>query len=429
MPKVLQNILIEKMSHDCRGIARIDGKTVFLSCGLTQEIVDIKITRKHKKFSEGVVLEVIKGSELRVEPPCEYAKNCGGCTLQHLAYDEQILLKEKILKELLTHKLALNKVKFLKPYHDKAYDYRHKARLSVKFIEKENNLLIGFRDKFQPDFIVDIKKCNNLTPKIDLQSLRKTILKLAQKKHISQIEIAAGDSDLALIIRNLQPLPVADLEILKEYALKYAYKIFLQPACENSVYSITKGDELLSYSLPEFAITNYFYPTDFTQINLAVNRYLVSLAVKLLDIHKADKILDLFCGLGNFSLPFAKYCAKLTGIEGCEKMVKRAKSNALQNGITNANFIAANLDCDLELSQEYNKLLLDPPRLGAYKIVMNIEKINPQIILYISCNPITLARDAEVLVKQKKYKLNTLGVIDMFPNTAHVESIALFTKS
>lgn len=427
---------IDNVSHEGRGIARIEGKTTFIQGALAGELVEFQYTRIKKDFSEGRVLSVLEPSPLRVEPKCPHYTMCGGCSMQHVNEDEQINIKQAQLLDLLSRFGHTEPEAILPPLQSVHWNYRNKARLSVRFVEKKQAALVGFRERNNPRYITEIMQCPVLHAKVDADiiPLRQLIDSMDDKQCIAQIEVAAGDTEVALIFRNLSPLGADDEQKIIQFAEKYGYKIFLQPAGPDSVYCFypKNTSEYLTYDLPDFTIQFSFHPTDFTQVNAGLNRAMVKRAIDLLDLKSSDKVLDLFCGLGNFSLPIAKHCTHVVGVEGSKTMVERAYSNAKSNGITNADFYAANLDDSIEVEKlgkhVFNKLLIDPPRSGALAIVQQMDTLNPERIVYVSCNPVTLARDTDILVNQKGYVLRGAGVMDMFPHTTHVESIALFEK-
>lgn len=427
---------IEKLSHDGRGIARIEGKTTFVEGALAHETVTFTYTKRKSDFDEGRVVSVITPSPDRVEPECPHYAMCGGCSFQHLDPKEQINEKQTLLLDALTRIGHCQPETILPPLTSEPWHYRNKARLSVRYVEKKEATLVGFREKNNPRYITDIHTCLVLNKRVaaEIDAMRQLLDTLDDHRCIAQIEVAAGDDDIALIFRNLTALNASDEEKIKSFADKTNFRIFLQPGGPDSVYLFhpKTADEWLTYQLPEFDITYQFHPTDFTQVNIGINRLMVSLALQLLDITAEDVILDLFCGLGNFSLPLAKQCKQVIAIEGSEAMVKRGEMNALSNHLSNITFACANLDDETALDSltdlNINKILLDPPRTGALAIVKQIDKIKPQQIAYVSCNPITLARDADILVNQQGYRLISAGVMDMFPHTSHVESIALFVK-
>lgn len=433
----IQQAEITHLSHDGRGIARIDGKATFIQGALPDELVTFQYTRVKKDFDEGKLVDVLRPAPLRVVPRCPHYTVCGGCSLQHIDEQEQIHLKQEHLLDLLSRYGHTKPQELLPPLKSAHWNYRNKARLSVRFVEKKQVAMVGFRERHNPRYITDISQCPILNAKVDadIVVLKQLVAQIEDKSSIAQIEVAAGDDEVALILRHLTPLSVQDEEIIRQFAQQHHYKIFLQPGGPETVHCFypPQSSEYLTYRLPDYGISFQFHPTDFTQVNAALNRSMVALALSLMDLKRTDVVLDLFCGLGNFSLPMAQLCSKLVGIEGSSTMVERASMNAQANNIHHATFAAANLDDVAQVralaKQAYNKMLLDPPRSGALAIVSNIESFNPERIVYVSCNPVTLARDIDVLVNQKGYVLVNAGVMDMFPHTAHVESIALLKRN
>jgi 23S rRNA (uracil1939-C5)-methyltransferase len=427
---------IEKFSHDGRGIARIDGKTTFIQNALPGETVSFQYLRQKRDFDEGRVVSVIKSSPHRAEPRCPHYLLCGGCSLQHLDESTQIHEKQALLLDLLERIGRTQPETILAPLTSELWHYRNKARLSVRYVEKKQSALVGFREKNNPRYITEIEQCPVLNARVDAQivNLRGMLDSFEAPHSIAQIEVAAGDDDIALIFRNLSPLSQHDEEKLKEFSDAANFRIFLQPAGPDSVFLFypKNTSDFLTYQLPDEAISFKFHPTDFTQVNAGLNRLMVQQALSLLALESQDVVLDLFCGLGNFSLPMAKHCAKVVGVEGSEAMVLRAGMNARDNGLENTEFLCANLEDEsslLSLKQHnFSKVLLDPPRTGAMEIVKQIDKLYIDRLVYVSCNPATLARDTDILVNQQGFRLVAAGVMDMFPHTAHVESIALFEK-
>lgn len=430
----LHTAVIEKLSHDARGIARIDGKITFIEGALPGETVVFDYLRRKADFNEGRLVRVEIPSDQRVDAECPHYERCGGCSLQHLNASAQIHEKQALLIDILARIGHCGPEEILPPLSANHWHYRNKARLSVRYVEKKQATLVGFREKHKPRYIAEIKQCAILNKEVDAQlaSLRRLIDAFDDPHTIAQIEVAAGDQ-VALIFRNLRALSANDETRLQDFANQSGFRVFLQPGGPDSVYLFhpTDVDELLTYRLDDHAIEFQFHPTDFTQVNAELNQQMVARAIELLALEPEDKVLDLFCGLGNFSLPIAKYCSQVMGIEGSSAMVERARHNALRNSIKNTRFEAANLDDESALSSlvpgQYNKILLDPPRTGALAVVKQMNHLNPERIVYVSCNPATLARDASSLINQG-YRLISAGVMDMFPHTAHVESIALFTR-
>lgn len=428
--------LIEKLSHDGRAIARIDGKTTFIQGALAGEQVLFEYVRKKRDYDEGRLLEVLEASPYRVPAKCPHYEVCGGCSLQHLSPTQQIIEKEQQLLDLLQRVGHCEPEVVLAPISADHWHYRNKARLSVRYVEKKQATLIGFRERVNPRYITEINQCPILNQKVSesIPALRQLLDSFEVPSSIAQIEVAAGDDDVALIFRNLEELSEGDSTKLQVFAKQYHFRIYLQPAGPDSVFLLypQEAEAYLHYALPEWHVGFQFHPTDFTQVNARLNEKMIAQALFLLDLTPDDIVLDLFCGLGNFSLPMAKHCLKVIGVEGSAHMVARASDNAALNQIVNTAFFSANLDDDAAItglkSYGCHKLLLDPPRTGALTIVKHIDQIAPQRIVYVSCNPATLARDSDILVNQHGYRLLSAGVMDMFPHTAHVESIALFEK-
>ncbi|MDF1677268.1 MAG: 23S rRNA (uracil(1939)-C(5))-methyltransferase RlmD [Legionellaceae bacterium] len=427
---------IEKLSHDGRGIARINGKTTFIDGALEGEQVTFEYTRKKRDFDEGRVLTVERASPQRVLPRCAHHGVCGGCSLQHLEESSQIREKEKLMLDTLTRIGHVTPEAVLPALSDEdAWHYRNRARLSVNVVPKKNRVLVGFREKRNPRYVADIQQCAILNKKVGdaLLDLSALIGEMDNPRSFAQIEVSAGENATALVFRHLEPLTEADKVRFRTFSDEKEFRIFLQPAGIDSIHLFyPEGETALSYHLPKQNVTFSFYPADFTQVNARLNRQMVTQAIEWLALDANDVVLDLFCGLGNFSLPMARVCARVIGVEGADAMVLRAAENAAQNALENTYFFCTNLD-DSEALLPFkvygcNKLLLDPPRTGAFEIVKHIEKIECSEILYVSCNPATFARDASVLVNEKDYRLVKVGAMDMFPHTTHVEVMGLFKK-
>ncbi len=431
---------IVSLSHEGRGVAKIDGKTTFIQFGLPGEKVKFKYTYSRAKFDEGIVTEILVPSKDRIEPVCEAYEQCGGCSLQHISAEGQLSHKLSTLKEQFAHFGNVSPQEWLAPLQSpKTEGYRSKARLGVRYVpKKDNRVLVGFRER-NGRFLADIKACEVLDPSVgkSLESLQTFIRSLDAHETIPQIEAAVDESKTALIIRHLEPLSETDLVKIKNYAEEKSFWIYLQSKGPNTVTlfypELSKEERFLSYSIPEFDITIRYHPNDFTQVNTDLNKKMLAQAITLLEPTQDDHILDLFCGLGNFTLPMARKVKQVTGVEGEETMVKHAFESAAFNSISNVNFFAANLFeefAHLEWAQQsYTKVLLDPPRAGAEMICQQMDKLNPEKIVYVSCNPATLARDAGILVNEKGYTMTHAGIMDMFPHTTHVESMAVFIKN
>jgi 23S rRNA (uracil1939-C5)-methyltransferase len=427
---------VQRLSHDGRGIAQIEGKTIFISGALPNESVLFRYTNKQKNFDEGVVLEILKPAPERVTPPCEHFGVCGGCSLQHLSPADQIQLKQDMLLEQFEHLGKVIPKHVMPPLQADSEGYRRKARLGVRYVTKKQSVLVGFREQ-QSGFLAELNQCKVLHPSVGerIMSLREMLTQLTVRDKIAQIEVAVGDEKTALVFRNLEPLTAEDEKQLCDFAELHDVYIYLQPKGIDSVYPLYPQNlplESLSYSLPDENVSFQFATHDFTQVNSAINRKMVQQAMDWLQPKADDEVLDLFCGLGNFTLPLAKRAKHVVGVEGSDSLVKRAKNNAQIQGIFNTEYYVANLaEQPLEhiwMQRDYDKILLDPPRSGAMEIIQALNLKRTQSIVYVSCNPATLARDAGILVNEKGFKLVQAGVMDMFPHTAHVESMALFER-
>ncbi len=428
---------IESTSHDGRGVTHIDGKTIFIEGALAGEDVTFQYTEKRSKFDEGKTLEVHQASDLRVTPECEHATICGGCSLQHLQSDAQVQLKQDVLVEQFRHFGGLDMAELMPPLRSPTSNYRRKARLAVKYVPKKGGAMVGFREKRSP-YVADIQGCTVLVREVGqiIPELRELITELECHRTLPQIEVAQGDDATALVFRHLEPLSEADQNALEDFCRARNLHLYLQPGGNDTVHRVwpAEGEERLRYRLEDFGVELKFHPMDFTQVNPHINRDMVALALAFLELDPSDKVLDLFCGLGNFTLPIATKAAQVVGVEGGEAMVVRGRENAQHNGLNNVEFFAADLtqpfaDQDwAKAAGGFNKILIDPPRSGALEIVEKMTVFRPERIVYVSCNPATLARDSGELVKQG-YRLLKTGIMDMFPHTNHVESIAVFVPA
>ena len=433
-PDELFRVTISGLNHDGRGVGRINNKVMFIEGALPGEEVLVRPVRRRRKHNVGAVVEIIKPSADRVQPPCEYFGTCGGCSLQHLHSDAQISVKEKILAENLEHLGNVQPERWLSPITGPQWNYRRKARLGVRVVPKKGGVLVGFREK-GCSYITSLKQCRILDQRFSevLPALHDLIASLSCPDRIPQVEVAGGDNDAALIFRHLDPLTETDIDLLSDFGQQYKLQIFLQPEGPDSIYILwPKDPPPLSYRFTEFGIEYHFKATDFTQVNAEINQRMISSALEFLDIQKDEKVLDLFCGLGNFTLPIATRARSVMGIESDASLIEAAKTNAKRNNINNVEFRTANLyELDDELPWggfHFSKMLLDPPRSGAREVLERLSHKRPERIVYISCNAATLARDAGILVNDKGYTLLKAGVMDMFPQTSHVESIAVFEK-
>lgn len=425
---------IDSLSHEGRGLSRMDGKRIFVEGALPGERVRAHYTFTHKKYDEARTVDVLQASPGRVAPPCVHFDICGGCSLQHMSRDAQIAFKQGVLAEQFKHFGGLEPESWLPPLLDETTGYRRKARLGVKYVIKKGELLVGFREK-QSSFLADIRSCVILDDRIALQllALREVINGLSLRDRIPQIEVAAGDDDVALVFRHMDPLPEPDVQALTAFSAERGWHLYLQPGGPDTVHRVypESGEDRLSYALPDFGLRLFFHPMDFTQVNAGINRKMLNLALELLDPQPGERVLDLFCGLGNFTLPLATRAGEVVGVEGVQAMADRGMENARRNNLTNVSFYAQDLTQDFSqqpwATQGFDRLLIDPPRSGAEEVVKYLPKFGAKRIVYVSCNPATLARDAGLL-REAGYRLVKAGVMDMFTHTTHVESIAVFEK-
>jgi len=426
---------IESLSHEGLGVARVDGKAVFIDGALPGEQVRFQVTKRRKSYDLGKTLEILEASPDRVTPRCRYFGVCGGCSMQHLRTEAQLPAKDRVLRDNLERIGKVQPESWLTPLSGIHWGYRRKARLGVRFVEKKGGVIVGFREKAH-SFITPLASCDVLDARVSrlLPALRKLIAGLSQPDRIPQIEVAAGDDTVALAFRHLVPLTADDDRRLADFGRQHGLQIFRQPGRPDALELLWPEDAgPLTYRLPEFNLELEFAPADFIQVNADLNRQMLSRALQLLDLQPEDRVLDLFCGLGNFTLPIARRAGRVLGIEADEALVAKARHNARRNGIGNAEFRVGDLyhveAPDPWGAEHYGKWLLDPPRTGAIEVVKRLpESGGPQRIVYVSCNPATLARDSEVLVHAKGYRLRAAGVMDMFPQTSHVEAMALFER-
>ena len=428
-------IQILDLSHDGRGVARReDGKAVFVAGALPGETVLAEPTARSRRFDEARTLEVLTASPERVPPRCPHFGTCGGCVLQHLAEDRQIVAKERVLLENLERigKVAPGRV--LEPLTADSWGYRRKGRFSVRRVNKKDKTLVGFREQ-DPRFVADLGQCHTVIPQIGMkiQALAALVDGLQAREQIPQIEFIAGDDAIALTVRHLAPLDEADRAALAAFGREHGFSMFLQPKGPDSVHPLDGQAPALSFRLPQWEVELAFEPLDFIQVNAGLNQKMIARALELLDAQAGERVLDLFCGLGNFTLPLARTVAEVVGVEGDAGLVARARANAQRNGLGNAQFFAADLTTDQRgtpwMRAGFDKLLLDPPRSGADEVLKQLPLQGIDRIVYVSCHPGSLARDAGFLVHERGYRLVAAGVMDMFPHTAHVESIALFERA
>ena len=432
-PEEILDLEIESLSHDGRGVGRVDGKTVFVRDALPGEHVRARLTRRKKNFDEAELAELLRPADNRVEPVCEHFGVCGGCGLQHLAADAQIAFKERGLLDSLEHIGRVSADEVAPPLITQSFGYRRKARLGVKFVRKHGRVFAGFRERGS-SFVTDVRQCAVLHPRVGavVGSLADMVGELSIRDRIPQVEMAMGDDLCVMVFRALDPPTGADVARIQAFCTEHNWVPYIQEGGPDSIRPLGGIGVELHYSLPEQGVHFSFLPTDFTQVNLDINRRLVAQAIEWLAPGPDERILDLFCGLGNFTLPLARHAASVTGVEGDSGLIARARRNAQANHIDNVRFYTANLYADLDaepwLGSAYDAALIDPPRSGAAEVIPVVSRLGPQRILYVSCSPGTLARDAGLLVHEEGYRLRRVGVMDMFPHTAHVESMALFEK-
>jgi 23S rRNA (uracil1939-C5)-methyltransferase len=446
---------VSALDMDAQGIARRpDGKVVFIDGALPFEVVSVQVGRKKSSFEQGSVTEIHHESSQRVRPVCPHfglhTGSCGGCKMQHLEVSAQVAVKQRVLEDNLWH---LGKVKaetMLRPIEGPAWGYRYRARLSVRYVIKKGEVLIGFHER-KSRYIADMKVCSVLPPHVSrmLLPLRELIGQMATRESLPQLELACGDSVTALVLRHMEPLSDGDKALLRTFAAEQNVQWWLQAKGPDTVQLLDTEGPQLSYGLPDFGITMPFRPTDFTQVNPFINRVLVARSLRLLDAQKTERVIDWFCGLGNFTLPIATQAGEVLGIEGAETLVARSRENYAANqahrpeaqALAPTQFVARNL---FEMTPEMlvadgtaDKWLVDPPREGAFALSKALADLNentdlrqgwlpPKRIVYVSCNPATLARDADILVHRAGYRCVSAGVINMFAHTAHVESMAVF---
>lgn len=423
------------LTHEGDGIVR-DGKAAFIAGALPGELVRFRRSSRHRQHDDGVLLEVIAPSGARVLPPCAHFGLCGGCALQHLAPAAQLLAKEIELRDNLERLACVTPLRWLAPLAGPASGYRRRARLSAKFVTKKGRVLVGFRERKKP-YVAAIESCYILAPAaaVLIEPLSAVLTMLSIRERVPQIEVAVADNATALVLRVLSEPSAADLEMLRAFEAAHGARLYLQSGGLDSVRRLcaVAHEEPLRYALPAFALELEFAPTDFIQVNGPVNETLVTRAVELLDLDADSSVLDLYCGIGNFTLALARRARLAVGVEGDERLVTRARHNAQRHALTNAHFhhidlaesAAPHASC---LREAYSHVLIDPPRAGARAMLPTVARLGAQRVLYISCHPGSLARDVGMLVHEFGFILQAAGVLDMFPHTMHVESIAVLDR-
>ena len=431
-------VTVGSLDQEGRGIARVDGKAVFVEGALPGEVVTITTLKRKPTYDIARADVVLKAAAARVEPRCPHFGVCGGCSMQHFDAGAQVAAKQRTLEDALWHLGHVRPQQVLPPIHGPAWEYRHRARLSVRYVPKKGGVLVGFHER-KSSYVADMTSCAVLPRRISdlLPKLRVLVGELSVRDRLPQIELAVGDGPEAahvLVLRILEPLAAYDEAALAAFADLHGVQFYVQPGGPATATPLRPGEARLAYTLPEFDLAFPYSPTEFTQVNPAINRVLVRRALALLDPRPGERVADFFCGMGNFSLPIARRGATVVGVEGSAALVRRAEENAALNGLSaQATFRVANLFAatpeTVEALGPLDRILVDPPREGAIALVKALPGDGPPArIVYVSCSPATLARDAAVLVHDHGYELPAAGVVNMFPHTAHVESIAVFGR-
>jgi 23S rRNA (uracil-5-)-methyltransferase RumA len=428
---------IESLDLEARGVAHRDGKVVFVEGALPGERVEASIVRRKPSYEKARTERVLRASSQRVDPVCPHFGVCGGCAMQHLDARAQVAIKQRVLEDAFGHIGKLKPAIVLPAMHGPAFGYRYRARLSVRLVPRKGGVLVGFRERHS-SYVADMTECHVMPRHVSdmLVPLRRLVESLSRPDRIPQIEVAVGDRTTALVLRHMEPLSERDIGILRTFAKDWKISWWLQPKGPDTVHLLDPADAgLLAYTLPEFGLRMEYKPTDFTQVNPHINRSLVSRALSLLEVQSEDRVADLFCGLGNFTLPLATQAREVVGIEGSSTLTARALEAARAHGLEKkTRFATLNLfEVDVEWLRElgqFDRILIDPPREGAEAVARALSQLTdeerPARIVYVSCNPATLARDAAIMKHTGGYVLQAAGVVNMFPHTGHVESIAVF---
>ncbi|WP_119154457.1 23S rRNA (uracil(1939)-C(5))-methyltransferase RlmD [Caldimonas tepidiphila] len=442
-------LTVESLDLEAQGVAHnAEGKVVFIEGALPGEQVQVQTTRRKNNWEQAQVTAIRKESSQRVAPRCAFFGTCGGCKMQHFHVQAQVAVKQRVLEDNLWHLGKVRPERMLRPIEGPTWGYRYRARLSVRHVPKKGGVLVGFHER-KSSYVADMTSCEVLPPEVSalLVPLRALVASMDARDRLPQIEVAVGEGPdglvIALVLRHLEPLSEADAGRLRAFAAERGVQWWLQPKGPDTVHLLDEGGPLLAYRLPEFGVTMPFKPTDFTQVNHHINSVLVGRALRLLDVQPGERVIDWFCGLGNFTLPLATQAREVLGIEGSEALVQRSRENAAFNELGHkVRFEARNLfemgPDELRVYGAAEKWLVDPPREGAFALVKALADLHqseagagdvaPRRIVYVSCNPATLARDAGLLVHQAGYRCTAAGAVNMFPHTAHVESIAVFER-
>lgn len=442
-------LTVESLDLEAQGVAHnAEGKVVFIEGALPGEQVQVQVTRRKNNWEQAEVTAIRKESSQRVAPRCAFFGTCGGCKMQHFHVQAQVAVKQRVLEDNLWHLGKVKPARLLRPIEGPTWGYRYRARLSVRYVPKKGGVLVGFHER-KSSYVADMTRCEVLPPEVSalLLPLRGLIAAMEARERLPQIEVAVGEGPqgrvIALVLRHLEPLSAGDAARLRTFAAEHGVQWWLQPKGPDTVHRLDEGGPLLAYTLPEFGVSMPFKPTDFTQVNHHINAVLVGRALRLLQAQPHERVIDWFCGLGNFTLPLATQAREVLGVEGSEALVQRSRENAVFNRLdAKVRFEARNLfemgPQDLQAYGAADKWLVDPPREGAFALVKALvdalqqpggaEGLAPRRIVYVSCNPATLARDAGLLVHQAGYRCTEAGMVNMFPHTAHVESIAVFER-
>lgn len=432
-PSPSETATVDSLNHDGAGVIH-GGKTAFVPGVLPGETVRFQRRKRHRQYDEALLEEVLAASPERVTPRCAHFDICGGCALQHLDSAAQLRDKQQQVADTLQRVARVTPQRWLEPIAGPTWNYRRRARLGVKWVERKGRVLVGFREKLS-SLLASIERCEVLAAPLDglISPLAELIGQLSVRERLPQIEVAVADNGVALVLRVLSTPTEPDLALLRAFQSQHGVRFYLQSGGPDTVQPLTEQSVPLRYSLPDFGLELEFRPTDFIQINNEINHSLVARAIELLQLDEHSQVLDLFCGLGNFSLALARRAATVVGVEGEAALVERAQANARRNGLQNAEFFSANLMAEQGgaawLTRAYSHVLLDPPRAGARELLPRIAQLAPRRLVYVSCHPGSLARDLGLLVHEHGFELEAAGVVDMFPHTAHVESVALLTHA
>jgi len=444
---------VESIDLEAQGVARnAEGKVVFIEGALPGEEVQVQVGRSKNAWEQGTLVAMRRESSQRVRPGCAnfglHHGACGGCKMQHLDASAQVAIKQRVLEDNLMHLAKVKAETLLRPIQGPTWGYRYRARFSVRYVAKRQTVMVGFHER-KSRYVADMRECPVLPARMSamLTPLRELMMTMDQRERLPQIELAIGERlegpVTALVLRHLEPMTDADLQRLRAFAAEHGVQWWLQPKGPDTAHLLDEGGPELAYALPEFGLTMPFKPTDFTQVNHHINSVLVGRAVRLLDVAPTERVIDWFCGLGNFTLPLATRAREVLGLEGSEALVQRSRENAARNGLAHkVSFGARNLfemtPADVVAYGQADKWLIDPPREGAFALAKALADLHaepqagwqpPQRIVYVSCNPATLARDAGLLVHQAGYRCVSAGAVNMFPHTAHVESMAVFERA